>query len=304
MGKTAFIFPGQGAQYVGMAQDFYETCPVCREVFNLASEAAGLDVAELCFTENERLHRTEYTQIAMVAAEIAIWRAAEEKGLRADAAAGLSLGEYAALAVSGGMQLSDIFGLVRKRGIFMQEAYPVGGAMTAVLGLSAESVEEVCEKTPGQVSVANYNCPGQLVITGEETAVRLAEQELAKAGAKRCIPLKVSGPFHSPLLNGAAGKLEEELKVITVSDIKVPYLSNVTGDYVTQKEQIKELLTSQVASSVRWQQCVERMLASGVDTFIEMGPGRTLTGFVRKIDRTVKAVNIEKTEDLENILWT
>ena len=286
---------------MGMAQDFYETFPVCREVFKLASEAAGLDVAELCFTENERLHITEYTQIAMLTAEIAVWKAAEEKGLRADAAAGLSLGEYAALAVSGAMQLSDIFGLVRKRGIFMQEAYPAGGAMTAVLGLDAETVEGICSQTPGRVSVANYNCPGQLVITGEETAVKTAEQELAKAGAKRCIPLKVSGPFHSPLLEGAAKKLENELQTITVSDVKIPYLSNVTGDYVTEKEQIKGLLTAQVASSVKWQQCVERMIASGVDTFIEMGPGRTLTGFVRKINRNVKAVNIEKAEDLEKV---
>ena len=301
MSKTAFIFPGQGAQYPGMAKDFYDTFSVCRQVFELASQAGGLDVAELCFTENDRLNITEYTQIAMLAAEIAMWKAVEEKGFQADVAAGLSLGEYGALALSGAMSLEDIFATVRKRGIFVQEAVPVGGAMTAVLGLDAVVIEEICKNTPGQVSVANYNCPGQIVITGEEEAVSLASEKLTEAGAKRLVPLKVSGPFHSPMLREAARKLGQQLASVEVYDIGVPYLSNVTADYVKDKSQIKELLEKQVASPVKWQQSVERMINDGVDTFVEIGPGKTLSGFMRKISRNVRVLNIEKIEDLEKL---
>lgn len=301
MSKTAFIFPGQGAQYPGMAKDFYDTFSVCRQVFELASQAGGLDVAELCFTENDRLNITEYTQIAMLAAEIAMWKAVEEKGFQADVAAGLSLGEYGALALSGAMSLEDIFATVRKRGIFMQEAVPVGGAMTAVLGLDAVVIEEICKNTPGQVSVANYNCPGQIVITGEEEAVSLASEKLTEAGAKRLVPLKVSGPFHSPMLREATRKLGQQLASVEVYDIGVPYLSNVTADYVKDKSQIKELLEKQVASPVKWQQSVERMINDGVDTFVEIGPGKTLSGFMRKISRNVRVLNIEKIEDLEKL---
>lgn len=301
MSKTAFIFPGQGAQYVGMAKDFYENFPVCREIFELASKAGGLDVAALCFEENDNINITEYTQIAMLTAEVAMLKAVEEKGFHADVTAGLSLGEYGALAVSGVMELEDIFRLVRKRGIYMQEAVPTGGAMTAVLGLDTSVIERVCGEIQGQVSIANYNCPGQIVITGEEKAVAKAAESLAEAGAKRCVPLKVSGPFHSPMLAGAGEKLGTELEKVELHDMRVPYLANVTGDYVNDKAQVKELLKRQVASSVKWQQSVERMIADGVDTFVEIGPGKTLSGFMRKINRDVKVLNIEKVEDLEKL---
>ena len=236
-----------------------------------------------------------------MAAEIAMWKAVEEKGYHADVTAGLSLGEYGALAVSGVMEIEDIFKTVRQRGLFMQEAVPTGGAMSAILGLDTETIEKICNETEGQVSIANYNCPGQIVITGEEKAVTEAAAKLAEAGAKRCVALKVSGPFHSPMLAGAGEKLGVQLESVELVDIKVPYLSNVTGDYVTDKSQIKELLTKQVASSVKWQQSVERMIADGVDTFVEIGPGKTLSGFMKKINRDVKVINIEKIEDLDKL---
>lgn len=301
MGKTAFIFPGQGAQYIGMGKDFYESNPVCKRVFELAGEASGLDVAALCFEENDKINITEYTQIAMLATEAAILKAVEETGVKADVTAGLSLGEYAALAASGVMSLKDIFATVRKRGIYMQEAVPFGGAMSAVLGLPAEKIEEICNETKGIVSIANYNCPGQIVITGEEKAVQEASLKLTEAGAKRCVPLKVSGPFHSEMMKGAGEKLGQELEGIEVQNIKIPYISNVTADYVSDKEKVKGLLKKQVSDSVRWQQTIERMIADGVTVFIEIGPGKTLSGFMRKINKDVTVINIEKTEDLEKL---
>lgn len=181
----------------------------------------------------------------------------------------------------------------------MQEAVPTGGAMAAVLGMEAEQIEEICEKTEGMVSIANYNCPNQIVITGEEAAVAKASESLKATGAKRIVPLKVSGPFHSVMLAGAGEKLKEALEDVEFQEIKVPYTSNVTAGYVTNKEEIKDLLIRQVSSPVRWQQCVETMLADGVETFVEIGPGKTLNGFMRKINRSVKVINIQNLEDFE-----
>lgn len=302
MSKIAFIFPGQGAQYVGMGQDFYEKVPVCREVIDLASEASGLDLTEICFTENDKIHVTEYTQIAMLSVSVAILEALKERGVESDVNAGLSLGEYGALVASGVMKMEDAFALVRKRGIYMQEAVPEGGAMSAVLGADASLVEEICAQTEGIVSIANYNCPGQIVITGEADAVARASEALKEAGARRVMPLKVSGPFHSAMLKGAGEKLAEELKNFEVQEFTVPYVTNVTAEYVTEPSQVKDLLARQVSSSVRWQQSVERMIAEGVDTFIEIGPGKTLTGFMKKIDKSVKAFNIQKLEDLDRVV--
>ena len=301
MNKIAFIFPGQGAQYVGMGKDFYEQIPVSKEMFKLAGDASDLDIEALCFEENDGINVTEYTQIAMLAAEVAMLKAVEERNIKPDVTAGLSLGEYGALTASGVMSPVDVFKIVRKRGIYMQEAVPSGGAMTAVLGLDTTSIEKICEETPGMVTIANYNCPGQTVITGEEAAVNAAVERLAQAGAKRCVPLKVSGPFHSPLLSGAGDKLARDLENVTIQEIGIPYIANVTADYVSDKDTVKTLLKEQVSSSVKWQQTIERMLADGVDTFVEIGPGKTLTGFVRKIDRGAKTINIEKIEDLEKL---
>lgn len=302
MKKTAFLFPGQGAQYPGMGRDFYEVMPVCRQVIDRASQIAGINLKEICFEENEKLHVTEYTQIAMLAVETAILKALEAEDIKADAAGGLSLGEYGAVVASGAMSMEDAFHIVRKRGIYMQEAVPEGGAMSAVLGMEAELIERICEETEGEVSIANYNCPGQIVITGEAQAVAKASESLKAAGGKRILPLKVSGPFHSRLLVQAKERLEKELETVTVREPQIPYTSNVTGQYVTKKEEIKPLLAQQVSASVRWQQCVETMLADGVDTFVEIGPGKTLSGFMRKINKTVTMLNIQKLEDFQKVL--
>ena len=254
---------------------------------------------ELCFEKNDRLDITEYTQAAMVTASIAMMRVLEEtKGVRPDVAAGLSLGEYPALAAAGVMSDADAIRTVRQRGILMQEAVPVGiGAMAAILALDASKIEEVLSGID-DVSIANYNCPGQIVISGRKEAVEEANAKLLEAGAKRAVMLNVSGPFHSAMLAEAGRKLGQVLAGVTIHTPVIPYVANVTAQYVTKAEDVRPLLEKQVSSSVRWQQSVEAMLQDGVDTFIEIGPGKTLAGFMRKITRDVKVINIEKLEDI------
>ena len=302
MKKIAFIFPGQGSQYVGMGKDFYETFPCAKEMIDLAEKVSGIPMKELLFEENENINITKYTQIAMLADELAIWSVLREKGVESAVNAGLSLGEYAALVASGVMTPEDAFRVVTKRGEFMQEAVPTGGAMTAVLGADTAVIESICEETEGIVSVANYNCPGQIVITGEQKAVDKAAAALKEAGAKRCTPLNVSGPFHSAMLLPAGEKLAAELEQVEIHKIAVPYITNVTADYVTDSSQVKELLKKQISSSVRWQQSVERMIADGVEVFIEIGPKKSLCGFMKRIDKTVPAYHVDKVTDLESVL--
>ena len=302
MKKIAFIFPGQGSQYVGMGKDFYETFPCAKEMIDLAEKVSGIPMKELLFEENENINITKYTQIAMLADELAIWSVLREKGVESAVNAGLSLGEYAALVASGVMTPEDAFRVVTKRGEFMQEAVPTGGAMTAVLGADTAVIENICEETEGIVSIANYNCPGQIVITGEQKAVDTAAAALKEAGAKRCTPLNVSGPFHSAMLLPAGEKLAAELEQVEIHKIAVPYITNVTADYVTDSSQVKELLKKQISSSVRWQQSVERMIADGVEAFIEIGPKKSLCGFMKRIDKTVPAYHVEKVTDLESVL--
>ena len=301
MGKTAVIFPGQGAQYVGMAKDFYDSFEDSKKVFDEADDVLDIELKKICFEENDDINKTEYTQPAMVAAEVAIYEHLKNAGLKADVFAGLSLGEYSALVAAGAMTLADGIKTVRRRGILMQNEVPLGmGGMAAVIAMDADKIAEICENTPGKVQIANYNCPGQIVITGTEDAVSVAGDALKEAGAKRVVPLKVSGPFHSQLLNGAGEKLGEALKDVTIGAITTPYLANVNADYVTDPAAVKDLLVRQVSSSVHWQQTIERLIADGADEFVEIGPGRSLSGFMRKINRDVTTCNIDKMEDFVN----
>ena len=302
MGKTAFIFPGQGAQVCGMGQDFYENSETAKAVFDRATELLGFSVPELCFEKNDRLDITEYTQAAMVTTSVAMMKVMEERGIHADVAAGLSLGEYCALVAAGVMTADDAIRTVRERGILMQEAVPAGvGGMSAVLGMTADEINAVVDEIPN-VQVANYNCPGQIVISGLKEAVETAAVKLKEAGARRVIPLNVSGPFHSSLLEQAGEELGKELEQVDFSDLQIPYVTNVTAEYVTDITKTKELLARQVASSVRWQQSMELLISDGVDTFVEIGPGRTLAGFLRKINREVKVYNVGTWEDVDKVV--
>lgn len=302
MSKIAFIFPGQGAQVCGMGQDFYEQTETGRAVFDQASQLLGFSMPELCFEKNSRLDITEYTQAAMVTTGIAMMRVLEEKGVKPDVAAGLSLGEYCALVAAGVMSQEDAIATVRQRGILMQEAVPVGdGGMAAILALDAEVIESVISEMEG-VWIANYNCPGQIVISGRKAVVEEACERLKNAGAKRTLMLNVSGPFHSGMLTGAGEKLGEILDKVSIHTPQIPYVSNVNAEFVTAAEPVKELLTKQVSSSVKWQQSVETMIGEGVDTFIEIGPGKTLTGFIKKINKEVTTMNIEKLEDIQKVV--
>ena len=302
MSKIAFMFPGQGAQKAGMGKDFYEQSETARQVIDKASELLDIDMKELCFEENERLDQTEYTQAALVTVCMAMEHVLRERGLKADVTAGLSLGEYCAIASAGGMSAEDAIKTVRKRGILMQNAVPDGkGSMAAVLGLASDVIEKAIEGIDG-VSIANYNCPGQIVITGWKESVEKASEALKEAGAKRVLPLNVSGPFHSPMLTEAGEELGRVLENVEVSPLAIPYVTNVTAEYVTDITETKALLANQVASSVRWQQSVENMIADGVDIFVEIGPGKTLAGFMRKINRDVKVYNVGTWEDVDKVV--
>ena len=303
MSKIAFLFPGQGAQKAGMGMDFYEKFPAAREIFDQASQWLSMDMKELCFEKNDRLDLTEYTQAALVTTCLAMEKVVEEYGLTPDVTAGLSLGEYCAIVVSGGMSVKNAITTVRKRGILMEQAVPAGeGAMAAVIGLEADKIEEAIAGTNAEI--ANYNCPGQIVITGPKLAVEQAAVKLKEAGARRVLPLAVSGPFHSSLLQNAGKELEQELSKVEFSSLKIPYVTNVTAQYVTDSSKTKDLLAKQISSSVRWQQSVEKMLEEGVDTFVEIGPGKTLTGFMKKIAPDVRTYSIQKIEDLKLITET
>lgn len=308
--KIAFIFAGQGSQYIGMGKELYNNIPACREVFDKAREALDFDIKELIFNgDSEELNITENTQPSILITSIAAMKALEGKGLKPSVVAGLSLGEYSALVAADAINFEEAVALVKKRGRYMQEAIPVGiGAMAAIIGLSIEKINDALKEASslGVVEIANYNTNKQIVIGGEKDAVEKTKEICIEKGAKRAIDLKVSGPFHTSLLEEASVKLTEEFKSVTFKNPNVKIISNVTADFINNKEEIKELLCKQVKSSVRWSESVSKMLDLGVDTFIELGPGRVLSSFIKEISREkglkVSIYNIEDMKSLEKTL--
>lgn len=307
MSKTAFIFPGQGSQYVGMGSDFYDCFSESRSVFDEADKALNMDLTGICFSgSDEDLKKTENTQPAILATSIAILKALQAQGIDCEYTAGLSLGEYSSLVMSEVLEFRDALKLVKERGKFMQEAVPIGvGGMAAILGLNKDMVSSVLEKTKGfgVVEVANYNSPGQIVFSGDLKGLEVACEEAMKLGAKKTVALPVSAPFHSSLLESAGEKLKNELNSVSIHESKKKMISNVDGMLVNNKEEIKPKLVNQVSNSVLWQQSVEYMINEGVDTFVEIGPGKSLSSFVKKIGKSmgkpVKAMSVNDVASFE-----
>ena len=296
--KTAFVFPGQGSQKVGMLKDLYEAYPIVRERFAQADEALGYSISQLCFEgPDTELVKTANTQPAILTASVACYEILKEKGFTPDIVGGHSLGEYSALVAAGVLDFKDAVYVVHKRGEYMQEAVPLGeGAMAAILALPREEVVRICGEvndTVGSVQAVNFNCPGQIVIAGATKAVEVAAEKMKEAGAKRAVMLPVSAPFHSRLMEPAAKRLQEELDKIEVKDAQIPVVANITGEILKDGATIKEALVTQAAAPVLWEDCVATMVDFGVTRFVEVGPGKVLTGFTKKINKAMELANVE-----------
>lgn len=305
--KTVFMFSGQGAQYAGMGKDLYDHYPVAKEIFDRADTVLGYSIKEICFQEEAKLGETEFAQPAILTMSIAAMKVLEEQGVRADMTAGLSLGEYSAYVASGAMDFEEAVALVQKRGKFMAEAVPTGeGAMYAVIGLDTALVEEACSEAAAEtgelVVPANYNAPGQVVIAGKAAAAARAAELAKEKGAKMAVRLKVSGPFHTELLQPAADKLGPELQKMHISPMKIPVYTNVNAQIVSSETEIIPILTRQICCPVRWETIVRNMADAGADTFIELGPGKTLNGFVKRTIKGVTNVNVEDRSSLQKTM--
>ncbi|MCR5437889.1 MAG: ACP S-malonyltransferase [Selenomonas sp.] len=307
MSKLAFVFPGQGAQTVGMGKDFCQQYDVAKKLFQQADEALGYSIQEMCFEgPAEDLQLTANTQPAILTMSVIANEILKEHGIQPEVTGGHSLGEYSALVAAGVLDFQDAVLLVHKRGQFMQEAVPVGqGGMAAIIGLADEVIVDACEKATkaaGEVQAVNFNCPGQTVIAGTTAGVEAAVETLKEAGAKKAVILPVSAPFHSTLMKPAAEKLAVELDKVTIRDAKIPVVSNFTGELETKAEEIKANLVAQADHPVKWIACVNTMKDFGAETFVEAGPGKTLCGFNRRIDKALKSMNVENLESLQKTL--
>ncbi len=304
--KIAFIFPGQGSQYVGMAKEFIENFEESREVFTAASSVLGYDLAQLCLHgPAERLNLTENTQPAILAASIAALRPLERRGLTAGAAAGHSLGEYTAITAAGGFDLKDAIALVQKRGRYMQEAVPEGtGLMAAILGMERQDVEKTCHEAAknGIVAPANYNSPGQIVIAGEKKAVEKAMELARAAGAKKVVPLTVSVPSHCAMMGQAGERLAKELEKTTIRDLRIPIVNNAEAKFLRSPGELRSSLVKQISSPLFWEDSINAMAAEGFDTFIEIGPGKVLSGLVKRIAKNARVLNVEDVKSMNDTL--
>lgn len=304
--KIAFIFPGQGSQYTGMAKEFTENFNESREVFETASAVLGFDLLQLCLHGPvEQLNLTEHTQPAILAASIAILRPLERRGLTATAAAGHSLGEYTAITAAGGFELKDAIALVQKRGRYMQEAVPPGtGLMAAILGLERPAVEKTCLDAAknGIVAPANYNSPGQIVIAGEKMAVEKAMELARTAGAKKVIPLAVSVPSHCAMMKQAGDRLARDLETVTISDLSIPIVNNADAKFVQTAAELRPSLLKQISSPLYWEDSIRNLVADGYDTFIEIGPGKVLSGLVKRIAKDARVLNVEDQKSMSDTL--
>ena len=305
MSRVAFVFPGQGSQYAGMGKELAESFPAAREVFEEADRALGFSISQLCFSgPEEALKLTENTQPALLTASVAAYRVLEQKGVRPDYVAGHSLGEYSALVAAGALKFADAVRLVRKRGQYMQEAVPPGeGAMAAILGMRPGQVAEICRKAAdGKVMPANLNSPEQTVISGHAAAVKSAVEQASAAGAKRAVVLPVSAPFHSELMRPAQERLQEDLRATEFSSLKIPLVTNVDAGIITSGAEAREALIRQVTLPVRWEESIRELIEQGTTTFVEVGPGRVLSGLLRQIDRSVHSLNVEDAKSLQSAL--